>query len=439
MSKRMANILDLQVPPPPTIQEFVSCLEKWVADREQGPPADPVHGTLFHPKGPQRPRGTESSERAGVRYALQFAKMCTNISASDPLRVYPSLDAWLVGWGGWVVDPSHLFQTEEERDVCKVQRQAVANADFPYTTMSVMTFRTYVNAVARVYNGGAQNGMVPSSKKQFPLFNAFIEPCFVRSKAVKAINSAQRPEVEVLSVEELKKVMQSSASETSPLILQRRNALPFAFATGIRAEMLRRLVVQSFKEGEKTDDGRRTMTMVLGTMKNLPATMTSVDAALFKQVLVQGDDPDLCPIAALDRQMELLGKCNAKPEENFLFRAASLHAKTVLPKPAGRDIFFSIAGWVSSILGRTLTFKDVGRRAAMTRAANSGVSLQDVAKYFGVHRNTVAVYHKMGNSVPVQIAKILVGHPDATPDLRIKDEPTAKETKATNKRCDLLL
>ncbi len=59
-------------------------------------------------------------------------------------------------------------------------------------------------------------------------------------------------------------------------------------------------------------------------------------------------------------------------------------------------------------VGRRLTIKDVARRSAMTRLSNApDVGLMDVAAYFGVHKNTVSVYHKMGKSIPVKAAALL--------------------------------
>jgi hypothetical protein len=41
------------------------------------------------------------------------------------------------------------------------------------------------------------------------------------------------------------------------------------------------------------------MVFVIGNMKNLPAKLSNVDAALFRQMLVSADDADWCPRAAV--------------------------------------------------------------------------------------------------------------------------------------------
>ena len=61
-------------------------------------------------------------------------------------------------------------------------------------------------------------------------------------------------------------------------------------------------------------------------------------------------------------------------------------------------------------LSRPLTFKDLARRVAMTKLANSDLSLEETEKYFGVHRKTVAVYHRSSNQSAIPAADLLRGN-----------------------------
>ena len=93
------------------------------------------------------------------------------------------------------------------------------------------------------------------------------------------------------------------------------------------------------------------MTIVVGTMKNLPASLATVDAALFRQVLVQGDDPSLCPIHAIERQRVLVKDVESvHPEENWLFRRVFLNQRKLGPGQTTEEMFRGLAGWVSSCI-----------------------------------------------------------------------------------------
>ena len=52
------------------------------------------------------------------------------------------------------------------------------------------------------------------------------------------------------------------------------------------------------------------------------------------------------------------------------------------------------AEWASKVPKRKLVFKDLARRATMTKAAKSGLPLPETSKYFKVRPNTMMVYHQ---------------------------------------------
>ncbi len=68
--------------------------------------------------------------------------------------------------------------------------------------MPVGSFRTYSNAVARVYSQVGATAIIPSSLRQFPTFNVFMGSVIARSRAVSAVRAAAILETEILQQEE---------------------------------------------------------------------------------------------------------------------------------------------------------------------------------------------------------------------------------------------
>ena len=98
-------------------------------------------------------------------------------------------------------------------------------------------------------------------------------------------------------------------------------------------------------------------------------------------------------------------KTSVRPHCSQAFCIFSLKVRKTA---ASREFSCGVARWVSDIVGRPLTFKDVARRAAMTRLANElSLSVQEKAKYFGVATRTMAVYHRMQRETPVTAARSL--------------------------------
>ncbi len=114
-----------------------------------------------------------------------------------------------------------------------------------------------------------------------------------------------------------------------------------ANATGLRSEVLKRLQVNSFAEGPQTPEGHRTMVFGIGNMKNLPAKLSKVDAALFRQMLVSADDADWCPITALERQFALLRDAPTSSEvgQNWLFHSVRASSNTLSVHPTTDEVY----------------------------------------------------------------------------------------------------
>ena len=186
MSKRLANILDASLPSPPDVGHFLYVLEQWqkIECNPVSNVTDPVHGNLFH--APKKASGSAGTEKAGVACAVQFGQLCKHLGAT-----YSTLDSFFVAWGQWVLKPEELFDTAEEEEECRLHRERQAAGLFKVYNVPVGSFRTYCNAVARAFSAQSStsstaavgsNALVPSSKKQFPQFNVFLNEVITRSK-----------------------------------------------------------------------------------------------------------------------------------------------------------------------------------------------------------------------------------------------------------------
>ncbi len=102
-----------------------------------------------------------------------------------------------------------------------------------------------------------------------------------------------------------------------------------------------------------------------------------------------------CAVHAIDRQLLLLAAVDgvhAPSPTSTLFRRCRLLSPNLGEESTSVESLRGVASWVSHVTNKDRTFKDIGRRAAMTNLSNSGLSIQQVAKYFGVHVNTIAKY-----------------------------------------------
>ena len=121
---------------------------------------------------------------------------------------------------GRVIDVNRLFDSNADRVQCMERRQEQAGEDFRLFNMPVGSFRTYSNAVARVYSQVGATAIIPSSLRQFPTFNVFMGSFIARSRAVSAVRADAIPETEILQQEEVFPHIQSIYQR---LLLYRRS------------------------------------------------------------------------------------------------------------------------------------------------------------------------------------------------------------------------
>ena len=159
------------------------------------------------------------------------------------------------------------------------------------------SFRTYINGLAKVYNGIAtENHFVTSSNSQFPRTNALLAASDVRERVIRAVNQAEANNVLLLTDADLAKIYDAT-NMSNPREVQRYNIIVMSYRTGLRPDNLRRLRPEVVKLG-RLANGQRCLTFVIGNMRNLPGTLTTIDLAMFKQQVVEAADPTFCAIEA---------------------------------------------------------------------------------------------------------------------------------------------
>ena len=232
--KRTANLIDASLPRPPTVAVFTEELLQWQQRMKDTAGPDPLHGEMF--AAPARPTGTVKSEHAAVKCFLEFAQFCNHKDVQ-----YHDLDQMFLGWARWVINPRELFQDAQQQEQCRARRREQAGQDFRVWAMPCMSFRTYVNAVARVFlrcsHGDiATPAIVPSSAKQFPQFNDFMRQTITAARAQRAIGWRAVEPNDTLQPSELLRVV-ATVDPRNVLDVQRRNILCIAYATGFRSEV----------------------------------------------------------------------------------------------------------------------------------------------------------------------------------------------------------
>ena len=143
---------------------------------------------------------------------------------------------------------------------------------------------TVMNAlVALLSHSSTGHPMVISCKTQFPKYNEFLQGCIDRNKVVQAVSEAGKEDIDILQDEEVLKIYHAT-NFANTFETQKFNILIIAHRTGLQADTLSKLRRDSFKAGVLSD-GQKFMEPIIGTMKNLPATVDNVTKALFRKLL----------------------------------------------------------------------------------------------------------------------------------------------------------
>ena len=105
-----------------------------------------------------------------------------------------------------------------------------------------------------------------------------------------------------------------------------------------------------------------------------------------------------------------------------LFISMRCLSSTAPDAPTKESTYRGVALWVSGIVGRHLTFKQISRNVVMTKVANSCLSNYDGAAFMGVRVKTLQAYHR-SNTVKEDIASRILNEPDRVPKVEARILP----------------
>ena len=130
---------------------------------------------------------------------------------------------------------------------------------------------------------------------QFPKFNAFMRGCVTIHRGLVAIKEASKDAAafEILQDRELP-LLWNNTNFDSLYEVQRMGMAILAFRTGLRGDTLRKLDIDMY--ALIVEGGEKYLQPVVGTMKNLAASLDKVEKALFKQRVAQCEDHRFCAI-----------------------------------------------------------------------------------------------------------------------------------------------
>ena len=175
-AKRISNMLDAALRPPPSIEEFMAVIAALLEVPAANTNIDSLFGEAFDGSVSAKPRGTVCVGKAACKAIATFHKLC-----KDKNKVYETLDDFMVGFAKWVLSVEVLADTEEQRHLIGQQRRTLCGNTYPVYNISPTTMRTYVNGLATVWNQqNTEVKVVLSSLMQFSKFNEFMRVCVTR-------------------------------------------------------------------------------------------------------------------------------------------------------------------------------------------------------------------------------------------------------------------
>ena len=113
-----------------------------------------------------------------------------NVSVANK-EVYKGLDEWLVGFVKFTIDVQAMNSEGIKQKKYLENGKKLCGEDDKVRSLSPTTIKTYINALAGIYNTRRQeNQFVRSSKMRFPEFNTYFAHVDNLYKVIEAINEA---------------------------------------------------------------------------------------------------------------------------------------------------------------------------------------------------------------------------------------------------------
>lgn len=252
------------------------------------------------------------------------------------------------------------------------------------------SFYGYLQKVADAYNSKAapDKKVYTANSQDFPKFNKFLQTCVERYQGFMA-DQPQKTH-HILSAGEVQRVYDQTDFK-DPVEGQKFDYLIVGFRSGLRAETLRNLTWECLG-----DLDAEIVQPNIAHYKQNRGKLCRVDKEFFRQPMLRSNDPKSCIIEAFKRQKVRVE--NLQPDgRNWVFRKVSTNGKLLLKEQSSDNLQRSVAAWVSKNLPNTpqMEWKDMARRAVVTRLCNSGqISSASAAKFLGINTGVLPIYHK---------------------------------------------
>ena len=100
-----------------------------------------------HEEQTGKPKNTKRTEAVAVNVAMGFQ----NVSVANK-EVYKGLDEWLVGFVKFTVDVRAMNSEEIKQKKYLEKRKKLCGEDYKVRSLSPSTIKTYIKALAGIYN-----------------------------------------------------------------------------------------------------------------------------------------------------------------------------------------------------------------------------------------------------------------------------------------------
>ena len=237
MPAQLVNVAEAALGPLPSTSEFLDRLTNFPSMHNASTADVALFGDTFA-DSPKQPPGTDKNRHIALRAALDFQAVCKHKKVE-----LENLDEWFTAFAKWTLQFDALFDEESARAEARDQRQKMcAEGGVVMRQWTPQTLKTSVNALAHLHRiTQPQNGIVPSSQRQFPRFCVFFNGALVRTKTKQTL---QEP-VAVLQDSDVALLFEKT-NWASWYEAQRMNILILSYQLGQRPETLVRFLVRSF-------------------------------------------------------------------------------------------------------------------------------------------------------------------------------------------------
>ena len=423
MAKAVRKIEQLQLPPAPPVDVFLTNLRKL---KEKPEPTS----TVYHEDQTLMSEFFDDEELEGYSVSFDCAWKCLLyfLEVIDTLDYkFATVDDFFLSWAGCVLSVHALKEKEEDKvPIIEYRKQLGAalqteGRKIKTYDLAPKSFVNYVNAVMNIYNSKCCAKFYPNSKFTLPRYFRFGSEAVRRYRFWWLATHAQEEEKDPITEEDLLKLHKATnfscfheAQIFRFIVVSNRSgaqAITSCFLTETAIGPLQRLEAGTCKPS-------------VSEIKQHMPDLSTADEAFFTQTHVAGPDPRICMFQAFIGQMYDIQGVPA--EYPFLWRETDPATGYPSAKPLKPDnIRRQCIRFARKILGKNLTFKDLGRRAYITRGCESkSINSSDLAKVLSVREDTLPRYLKVLENKKTHIARVMAGWCEDEADATWRQPPS---------------